>query len=178
MIRGFELKEYGMGNLYLHCDNLVPKNSFSYVCPKFTKISVLLTIEPRTQLLSAPDVTLTIREDKNKSNNNVSSSSDYSENIEDASKVKSDHDECNEEIYESLNTLNDLDSSKNKSTLKSAKSFESDKEKQAVKKDNLYAKVKKLSNSSDAGPDLNSEFVSIYELTKVRVGNWIFVILT
>ena len=80
--------------------------------------------------------------------------------------IKCDSDESMEQIYESLgkytvNPASSETSSRSEGTVKTS-STESTPEKKSC---DLYAKVKKTSLVSN-GPNLNSDFVSIYQLTK------------
>ena len=74
-----------------------------------------------------------------------------------------------EEIYELLGKFADIKSSPRETSSKSEKIVERERtESKPVENCDLYAKVKKISSVSNGpNPNLNSDFVSIYELTKV-----------
>lgn len=150
-----------------------PSKSNSYhkpraVSPTSSGVSPLAPriTEPK---LSAPDVTLTI----NKIVTEKEIKSDYSDECLDIKVVSKSDDQ----IYESLNTF----VSEKPQTIRTSESREQRTENredatnvQSNRNGNLYAKVKKM-NSSDTNQqnstncaNLNSDFVSIYELTKVE----------
>ena len=131
------------------------------------------------QMMAAPDVTLTIRRSQRGQRasedvtNTQTSDPDTrpSDQSESRANVESDS-EQKETIYESLNNFNT-----ELSLAKDAKSGLKEEKKDVVvvnnERDDLYAKVKKLSSTSDKSncSNLNSDFVSIYELTKVETLN-------
>ena len=124
--------------------------------------------------MAAPDVTLTIRRSQRsqRASDDVTNTSDpdtrSSDQSESQANVESDS-EQKETIYESLNNFNTEFSIAKEAGLK-----EETKD-PVTERDDLYAKVKKLSSSSSAAKsncsNLNSDFVSIYELTKVETLN-------
>ena len=138
--------------------------------------------------LSAPDVTLTISKPTitpvTSALKKIVPLNDSSKNMEKI--VKSDEedritsdasegDEYKEQIYESLTTFNtELHTANESRSLNPGTDggggTKINPDKETDKENNLYAKVKKLSNSSNTSncPNLNSEFMSIYELTKVE----------
>ena len=119
--------------------------------------------------LAAPDVTLTIRRSQRAStdvsNTRVTEETDFSGQSE-ARQADEEDSEQKETIYESLNNFNTEFSIAKEAGLKE------EIKNPVIERDDLYAKVKKLSNSSSAAKsncsNLNSDFVSIYELTKVE----------
>ena len=127
---------------------------------------------PRSSQLAAPDVTLTIR----RSAAAAAGDSEHSDLAERGGLGEgreagaSEGEEQKEQIYESLNTFHhELTVAKLESKGPTTTS--------APSSDNLYAKVKKLSgnsgsnNTNHTNNNLNSEFMSIYELTKVETMN-------
>ena len=128
-------------------------------------------------VLAAPDVTLTIR----RSQRSLRASDEVTNTSESALQKSSDqtlekkaHNESESEqketIYESLNNFNT-----EFSAVKEAKSGLKEDVVVNNERDDLYAKVKKLSSSNTSDKsncsNLNSDFVSIYELTKVETLN-------
>ena len=127
---------------------------------------------PRSGQLAAPDVTLTIRRSvpapaRDSEHSDRQSCTDLAERggLGEGREVgASEAEEQKEQIYESLNTFHhELTVAKVDTT-------------SAPSSDNLYAKVKKLSgnsggNNTNHTNNLNSEFMSIYELTKVETTN-------
>ena len=125
---------------------------------------------PRSGQLAAPDVTLTIRRSavaapaRDSEHSDRQSCTDLAERGglgEGREAGASEAEEQKEQIYESLNTFHhELTVAKVDTT-------------SAPSSDNLYAKVKKLSGNSGSNTNnnLNSEFMSIYELTKVETTN-------
>ena len=133
---------------------------------------------PRSSQLAAPDVTLTIRRNAVPAPAGDSEYSDLAERGglgEGREAGASEGEEQKEQIYESLNTFHHeltvakLESRGPTTTTTTTTS--------APSSDNLYAKVKKLSgnsgsnNTNHTNNNLNSEFMSIYELTKVETTN-------
>ena len=125
---------------------------------------------PRSGQLAAPDVTLTIRRSvpapaRDSEHSDRQSCVDLAERGGlGEGREASEAEEQKEQIYESLNTFHhELTVAKVDTT-------------SAPSSDNLYAKVKKLSgnsggNNTNHTNNLNSEFMSIYELTKVETTN-------
>ena len=135
---------------------------------------------PRCGQLAAPDVTLTIRRSVaapagDSEHSDRQSCTDLAERggLGEGREVgASEAEEQKEQIYESLNTFHhELTVAKVDSKVPSTTTTTS-----APSSDNLYAKVKKLSgnsggNNTNHTNNLNSEFMSIYELTKVETTN-------
>ena len=127
---------------------------------------------PRSSQLAAPDVTLTIRRSAAAAPAGDSEHSDLAERGREAG--ASEAEEQKEQIYESLNTFHqELTVAKLESKGPNTTTTTTS----APSSDNLYAKVKKLSgnsgsnNTNHTNNNLNSEFMSIYELTKVETTN-------
>ena len=133
---------------------------------------------PRSGQLAAPDVTLTIRRSvaapaRDSEHSDRQSCTDLAERGGlGEGREASEAEEQKEQIYESLNTFHHeltvakVDSKGPTTTATTC----------APSSDNLYAKVKKLSgnsggNNTNHTNNLNSEFMSIYELTKVETTN-------
>ena len=137
-----------------------------------------LSPAPRSGQLAAPDVTLTIRRSVaapagDSEHSDRQSCTDLAERGglgEGREAGASEAEEQKEQIYESLNTFHhELTVAKVDSKVPSTTTTTS-----APSSDNLYAKVKKLSGNSggnNTNNNLNSEFMSIYELTKVETTN-------
>ena len=130
---------------------------------------------PRSSQLAAPDVTLTIR--KSAAVPAPAGDSEHSDLAERGGLGEgreagaSEGEEQKEQIYESLNTFH------HELTVAKLESKGPTTTTSAPSSDNLYAKVKKLSgnsgsnNTNHTNNNLNSEFMSIYELTKVETTN-------
>ena len=126
--------------------------------------------------MAAPDVTLTIRRSKRSSADvtstpRVTEETDSSGQKSEPSKANENDSEQKETIYESLNNFKTEFSI----AKEAASGLKEELKDPVTERDDLYAKVKKLSSSTSAAKsncsNLNSDFVSIYELTKVETLN-------
>ena len=135
-----------------------PSNKSLYLSPS--------PVSPVGSGLAAPDVTLTIRRSGRRAADVADTPDQH--NQRELRDTANESNEQKETIYESLNNFNNEFSIAKETFGSKQEVNEPEKE-----RDNLYAKVKKLSNTSAKSncTNLNSDFVSIYELTKIETLN-------